>query len=104
MKSERRSTPARKKTLPEKIWRRFPPTWRYAITIASATIISVVDALWAARHNPTEGERGGAFATFLALFIVLLLPEKELKALASCSLPGAAWTANMLRKSSPQMP
>jgi putative phosphoesterase len=30
--------------------------------------------------------------------------EKELKALASCGLPGAAWTANMLRKSSPQMP
>jgi putative phosphoesterase len=30
--------------------------------------------------------------------------EKELKALASCGLPGADWTATMLRKSSPQMP
>ena len=30
--------------------------------------------------------------------------EKELKALASCGLPGAEWTAIMLRKSSPQMP
>jgi len=30
--------------------------------------------------------------------------EKELKALASCGLPGAEWTATMLRKSSPQMP
>jgi putative phosphoesterase len=30
--------------------------------------------------------------------------EKELKALSSCGLPGAAWTAKMLRASSPQMP
>jgi diadenosine tetraphosphatase ApaH/serine/threonine PP2A family protein phosphatase len=30
--------------------------------------------------------------------------EKELKALSSCGLPGAAWTARMLRSSSPQMP
>lgn len=30
--------------------------------------------------------------------------EKELKALASCGLPGAEWTAKMLRTSSPQMP
>jgi putative phosphoesterase len=30
--------------------------------------------------------------------------EKELKALALCGLPGAEWTAKMLRKSSPQMP
>jgi diadenosine tetraphosphatase ApaH/serine/threonine PP2A family protein phosphatase len=30
--------------------------------------------------------------------------EKELKALASCGLPGAEWTATMLRKSSLQMP
>ncbi len=30
--------------------------------------------------------------------------EKELKALASCCLPGAEWTATMLRKSSLQMP
>jgi putative phosphoesterase len=30
--------------------------------------------------------------------------EKELKALASCGLPGANWTAKMLRTSSPQMP
>jgi putative phosphoesterase len=30
--------------------------------------------------------------------------EKELKALAACGLPGAAWTAKMLRSSSPQMP
>ncbi len=30
--------------------------------------------------------------------------EKELKALASCGLPGAQWTARMLRTSSPQMP
>jgi putative phosphoesterase len=30
--------------------------------------------------------------------------EKELKALASCGLPGAAWTARMLRSSSPLMP
>jgi putative phosphoesterase len=30
--------------------------------------------------------------------------EKELKALASCGLPGATWTAKMLRTSSPQMP
>jgi len=30
--------------------------------------------------------------------------EKELKALCSCGLPGAAWTAKMLRTSSPQMP
>jgi putative phosphoesterase len=30
--------------------------------------------------------------------------EKELNALASCGLPGAQWTANMLRTSSPQMP
>jgi putative phosphoesterase len=30
--------------------------------------------------------------------------EKELKALSSCGLPGAAWTAKMLRTSSPQMP
>jgi putative phosphoesterase len=30
--------------------------------------------------------------------------EKELKALASCGLPGAGWTAKMLRTSSPQMP
>jgi putative phosphoesterase len=30
--------------------------------------------------------------------------EKELKALASCGLPGAEWTATMLRKSSPQLP
>jgi putative phosphoesterase len=30
--------------------------------------------------------------------------EKELKALASCGLPGAKWTAKMLRTSSPQMP
>jgi len=30
--------------------------------------------------------------------------ETELKALASCGLPGATWTAKMLRKSSPQMP
>jgi putative phosphoesterase len=30
--------------------------------------------------------------------------EKELKALASCGLPGAEWTATMLRTSSPQMP
>jgi diadenosine tetraphosphatase ApaH/serine/threonine PP2A family protein phosphatase len=30
--------------------------------------------------------------------------DKELKALASCGLPGAEWTATMLRKSSPQMP
>jgi putative phosphoesterase len=30
--------------------------------------------------------------------------EKELKALASCDLPGAAWTAKILRNSSPQMP
>ena len=29
--------------------------------------------------------------------------EKELKALASCGLPGATWTAKMLRTSSPQM-
>ena len=29
--------------------------------------------------------------------------EKELKALASCGLPGAMWTAKMLRTSSPQM-
>jgi putative phosphoesterase len=29
---------------------------------------------------------------------------KELKTLASCGLPGAAWTAKMLRTSSPQMP
>lgn len=30
--------------------------------------------------------------------------EKELKALALCGLPGAGWTAKMLRTSSPQMP
>ena len=30
--------------------------------------------------------------------------EKELKALASCGLPGAEWTATMLRKGSLQMP
>jgi putative phosphoesterase len=30
--------------------------------------------------------------------------EKELNALSSCGLPGAAWTARMLRSSSPQMP
>jgi putative phosphoesterase len=30
--------------------------------------------------------------------------EKELKALSSCGLPGAAWTARMLRTSSPQLP
>jgi len=30
--------------------------------------------------------------------------DKELKALSSCGLPGAAWTAKMLRTSSPQMP
>jgi len=30
--------------------------------------------------------------------------EKELKALVSCGLPGAEWTAKMLRTSSPQMP
>jgi predicted phosphodiesterase len=30
--------------------------------------------------------------------------EKELKALASCGLPGSEWTAKMLRTSSPQMP
>lgn len=30
--------------------------------------------------------------------------ERELKALAACCLPGAAWTAKMLRMSSPQMP
>ena len=30
--------------------------------------------------------------------------EKELQALAGCGLPGAAWTAKMLRSSSPQMP
>jgi putative phosphoesterase len=30
--------------------------------------------------------------------------ETELKALASCGLPGATWTAKMLRTSSPQMP
>jgi putative phosphoesterase len=30
--------------------------------------------------------------------------EKEFKILASCGLPGAAWTAKMLRTSSPQMP
>jgi putative phosphoesterase len=30
--------------------------------------------------------------------------EKELKALATCNLPGADWTAKMLRTSSPQMP
>lgn len=30
--------------------------------------------------------------------------EKELKALAFCGLPGAEWTAKMLRTSSPQMP
>jgi hypothetical protein len=30
--------------------------------------------------------------------------EKELKALAACGLPGAVWTAKMLRSSSPQMP
>ena len=30
--------------------------------------------------------------------------EKELKALSSSDLPGAAWTAKILRKSSPQMP
>jgi putative phosphoesterase len=30
--------------------------------------------------------------------------EKELKALASCGLPGANWTARMLLTSSPQMP
>jgi putative phosphoesterase len=30
--------------------------------------------------------------------------EKELKALASCGLPGAKWTAKMLGKSSAQMP
>ncbi len=30
--------------------------------------------------------------------------ERELKALSSCGLPGAAWTAKMLRTSSPQMP
>jgi putative phosphoesterase len=30
--------------------------------------------------------------------------DKELRALASCGLPGANWTAKMLRTSSPQMP
>ena len=30
--------------------------------------------------------------------------EKELKALTFCGLPGAEWTAKMLRTSSPQMP
>jgi putative phosphoesterase len=30
--------------------------------------------------------------------------EKELKALASCGLPGADWTAKMLHTSSPQLP
>ena len=30
--------------------------------------------------------------------------DKELKALSTCGLPGAAWTAKMLRTSSPQMP
>jgi predicted phosphodiesterase len=30
--------------------------------------------------------------------------EKELKALSTCNLPGADWTAKMLRSSSPQMP
>ena len=30
--------------------------------------------------------------------------ETELKALAFCGLPGAEWTATMLRKSSPQLP
>ena len=30
--------------------------------------------------------------------------ERELKALLSCGLPGAAWTAKMLRSSTPQMP
>jgi putative phosphoesterase len=30
--------------------------------------------------------------------------EKELKALSCCGLPGAEWTAKMLRTSSPQMP
>lgn len=30
--------------------------------------------------------------------------ERELKALASCGLPGARWTGKMLRTSSPQMP
>jgi putative phosphoesterase len=30
--------------------------------------------------------------------------ERELKALSTCGLPGAAWTAKMLRTSSPQLP
>jgi predicted phosphodiesterase len=30
--------------------------------------------------------------------------EKELNALSSCGLPGAVWTAKILRTSSPQMP
>jgi predicted phosphodiesterase len=30
--------------------------------------------------------------------------DKELKALASCGLPGADWTAKMLHTSSPQLP
>src|SRR5258708_6815756 len=30
--------------------------------------------------------------------------DKELRALAACGLPGAEWTARMLRTSSPQMP
>ena len=30
--------------------------------------------------------------------------ERELRALSACGLPGAAWTAKMLRTSSPQMP
>lgn len=30
--------------------------------------------------------------------------EKELKALSTCNLPGAEWTAKMLRSRSPQMP
>ena len=50
--------------------------------------------------EPTDPRAVEALAFIRTLYAV----EKELKALLTCGLPHAEWTASMLRTSSPQMP
>jgi hypothetical protein len=64
-------------TFVEIVWRRIPPATRYVTTTVVAAVISLAVVVWSARtkNHSQDGGRGGGFAAFLSLFIMLFLPD-----------------------------
>jgi hypothetical protein len=58
------------------VWGSVPQLWRYAFVGSLSLALSFGGVIWAASaHRVSEGGRGGAIATMVAIFIVLLRPD-----------------------------